>query len=307
METIAVLIFLGIFAIPFVISYLVANREEKEEELFRVKQEKEHLEKERLKREREEAEEERKRNTMCCICGKCSRGYTICNQCYKRAEPIKEELPKGKIKDYLTTLNFHKETINNIIDAKSQEEKEYYGLHLIITSDILEDKYFLPDAWHNTHQFLSDLTREGPRFSQKFIDKYYTKDLKKTSESHEANDYSKSETPFHCKDGHNVRSKAEREIDNFLYENQVWHIYEYKYEHPVTKEWALPDFYLPDYNLYIEYFGLNTEEYLKKRARKIKMYSSDPNIKFAYLTYEDDGDIYGKLRNIFHTHGIPLK
>ena len=285
----------------------INNKNDNEEELFRVEQEKERLEKERLKREQEEAEEERKRNTMCCICGKCSMGQLICDQCYKRSEPIGKELPKSKIKDYLTTLNFYKETINNILETNSKEEREYYSITLIVISNILQNKYFLPDIWDKTILFLCGLEKEGTPISQEFINTYYTKDLKKTSESHEANDYGKSETPFHCKDGHNVRSKAEREIDNFLYENQVWHIYEYKYEHPVTKEWALPDFYLPDYNLYIEYFGLNTEEYLKKRARKIKMYSSDPNIKFAYLTYEDDGDIYGKLRNIFHTHGIPLK
>lgn len=113
--------------------------------------------------------------------------------------------------------------------------------------------------------------------------------------------------PLRCKDGHYVRSKSEREIDNFFYDNQIWHIYESSYRHPYSQQLAYPDFYLPDYNLYIEYFGLNTNEYNEKREQKIKMYKSDHSIRFAYLTYEDDNDIYEKLKQICRLHNIPLK
>ena len=36
------------------------------------------------------------------------------------------------------------------------------------------------------------------------------------------------------------------------------------------------------------------------------MYSSDPTIRFAYLTYDDDNDIYEKLKQIFADYDIPL-
>jgi cell division protein FtsI/penicillin-binding protein 2 len=108
--------------------------------------------------------------------------------------------------------------------------------------------------------------------------------------------------PFRCLDGHCVRSKSEREIDNYLYQNKIWHIYEYKYEHPITKDTAYTDFYLPEYNLFIEYFGLSSEEYISKRDWKIKMYKSDKSINFEYLTYKDDCDIYEKLKSILNKY-----
>lgn len=112
---------------------------------------------------------------------------------------------------------------------------------------------------------------------------------------------------YKCRDGQKVRSKAEREIDDFLYLNRIWHIYESEYQHPYSKELARPDFYLPDYNLYIEYFGLKSPEYLKKKENKIKMYKSDKSINFEYLTCDDDKVIYEKLKRICIKYSIPMK
>ena len=131
--------------------------------------------------------------------------------------------------------------------------------------------------------------------------------MKNTSEKNEDGTFNTSGKVFKCNDGDYVRSKAEREIDNFFFSNRIWHIYEYRYEHPTTKEWAAPDFYLPDYNLFIEYFGLDTPEYIEKREHKIKMYRSDKTIRFEYLTFEDDADLNAKLLEICKKYNIPIK
>ena len=112
---------------------------------------------------------------------------------------------------------------------------------------------------------------------------------------------------FRCKDGEYVRSKAEREIDNFLYENRIWHIYEYEYKYSKNKRPIYPDFYLQDYNLFIEYFGLDNQKYEEKEKWKIDIYKSNKNIKFEYLTYKDDGNIYEKLKEICIKYSIPMK
>ena len=112
---------------------------------------------------------------------------------------------------------------------------------------------------------------------------------------------------FRCADGLEVRSKSEREIANFFFENDIKYVYESEYQHPYTKQTAFPDFYLPKYNLYIEYFGCADQSYTENKEYKIKMYHSDRNIKFAYLTYEDDYDLTGKLKEICRKYKIQLK
>lgn len=59
-----------------------------------------------------------------------------------------------------------------------------------------------------------------------------------------------------------VKSQQEAFIANFLYQNNV----KYEYEAPYKKDLAdsqrriyKPDFYLPDYDIYIEHFGINRE------------------------------------------------
>lgn len=57
-----------------------------------------------------------------------------------------------------------------------------------------------------------------------------------------------------------VKSYGEMDIANFLTQNGIKYIYEYPYEIDTrTDEYGQyhPDFYLPDYKIYIEYFGVN--------------------------------------------------
>ena len=57
-----------------------------------------------------------------------------------------------------------------------------------------------------------------------------------------------------------VKSYGEMDIANFLMQNGIQYIYEHPYEIDTrTSEYGQyhPDFYLPDYKIYIEYFGIN--------------------------------------------------
>ena len=60
--------------------------------------------------------------------------------------------------------------------------------------------------------------------------------------------------------GEKLKSIEECEIANFLYLNGVDYVYEKKYEHDLSSEKKRqykPDFYLPEYALYIEHFALD--------------------------------------------------
>lgn len=83
-----------------------------------------------------------------------------------------------------------------------------------------------------------------------------------------------------CKDGHKVRSFYEVKIDNFLSSNNI--------NHETNKQIAkgqqfMCDFYLPDYKLYIEYWGLKRfSSYNKRKNKKLKLYKK-LNLKLLEL------------------------
>ena len=109
---------------------------------------------------------------------------------------------------------------------------------------------------------------------------------------------------YRCEDGDYVRSKAEREIDDFLYRNRIWHVYESEYICMENGWKYYPDFYLPDYNLYIEYFGREDKKYREKRDQKIKMYTADENVNFVWLDAKDDANITERLTEICKQYKI---
>ena len=60
--------------------------------------------------------------------------------------------------------------------------------------------------------------------------------------------------------GEAVKSYGELDIANFLYQNQIRYEYEASYKFDTNNEeygQYHPDFYLPDYDIYIEYFGID--------------------------------------------------
>jgi hypothetical protein len=70
-----------------------------------------------------------------------------------------------------------------------------------------------------------------------------------------------------CEDGDIVKSKSEMVIDNFFFRNNIRHIYEKKILG------MLCDWYLIDYDIYVEFIGLQNEEYILKNNKKIKKYN----------------------------------
>ena len=85
------------------------------------------------------------------------------------------------------------------------------------------------------------------------------------------------EGKFTCKDGHIVKSKSERDIDNFLFENDIQHAYEKELPYGASeKETLHPDFFLKDYlgkgkHVYIEHWGYNENNIQYTKTKKFKM------------------------------------
>ncbi len=91
-----------------------------------------------------------------------------------------------------------------------------------------------------------------------------------------------------CLDGHKVRSLGELAIDNALYLLSVPHEYE-DYINKFKSNFKY-DWYLPECNLYIEYFGYWTESYKKRRKQKVKFYQQE-RLKLLQIEPEDLANI----------------
>ena len=82
---------------------------------------------------------------------------------------------------------------------------------------------------------------------------------------------------YTCKDGHVVKSKSERDIDNYLFAEGIPHAYEKALSYGRgEKEVVHPDFYLKDYlgkgkDVYIEHWGYNENNLHYTKTKKFKM------------------------------------
>ena len=108
---------------------------------------------------------------------------------------------------------------------------------------------------------------------------------------------------YKCKCGIYVKSKDEQTIADFLHENEISFQYEpmndyYAYDinlNSIVRKEIYPDFFIKGpvtlqdrriENVYIEYWGLNTPEYLESKAQKLKVYK-DHNCTLINLYPED--------------------
>jgi hypothetical protein len=129
-------------------------------------------------------------------------------------------------------------------------------------------------SWNDKEKLLSCLNNKS------FFNKVFgssknqpsTKQKVKTTKVNTTNDIRKKydTLEYRTEDGHYVRSKAELIIDNWLYNKAIVHAYEKKLP---TEENLLSDFFIPQKNIYIEYWGYeNEDKYLKRKKIKQKIY-----------------------------------
>lgn len=94
--------------------------------------------------------------------------------------------------------------------------------------------------------------------------------------------------------GEVVQSKKEKRVADYL--NSKGIKYEYEREINIDGDRMLTDFYLPDYDVYIEYWGLDKlqnddgDEYRRRKAEKIALYDKH-NLKLISINEDNIDDI----------------
>jgi DNA helicase-4 len=141
---------------------------------------------------------------------------------------------------------FHKLGLNIINAVEGKKPKIHTESLSLFIKARMQELMRIPD-------YMNDLCRYAV---------YYRSPIREQSEfasREEYREYLKSNAPRTLQ-GEDVKSYGEMDIANFLYQNGISYKYEASYQFDTnTKEYGQyhPDFYLPDYNIYIEYFGIN--------------------------------------------------
>lgn len=125
----------------------------------------------------------------------------------------------------------------------------------------------------------------------------------------------------------NVKSYGEMDVANFLNQNGVNYIYEHPYEVDTrTSEYGQykPDFYLPDYHIYVEYFGINrqgevpsyftgshgmtaTENYRASMQWKRDLHKQNNTDLIECFSYEkSDNELLSNIKRNLEARGIKL-
>lgn len=91
-----------------------------------------------------------------------------------------------------------------------------------------------------------------------------------------------------------VQSMGEKRIAEFLECERIEYIYDERFR-IAGDALVRPDFYLPEFDLYIEYFGMDTPEYRENMEKKRKLYQRAGK-KLVSVSWRDDENLEAILR-----------
>jgi len=149
----------------------------------------------------------------------------------------------------------------------------FHSLGLKIIGQATGNRPRLHDALGNEGRYLAyidsligEFTQKKPTYAKDLVDYFsmYLYPLKDPIEFESEGEYFQhiKNIPPRTLRGEIVKSKQEVQIANFLYSHQVEYIYEQDYEIRTSDadySQYRPDFYLPDYGIYIEHFGVDED------------------------------------------------
>lgn len=203
----------------------------------------------------------------CVSCGTETTGYAFCKKCYR----------KYSDEEMLDILN------NRNNNEKSKKIKEIEIDNIVKKSanevDPEKNSVIVVDSNSKAKCIVCGKQTDGLLFCPSCYHKYKNKELfikitNCTNVELLDGDY---EGKYTCKDGHVVKSKSERDIDNYLFEKGISHAYERELPYGASeKEVIHPDFYLPNYlgegkHVYIEHWGYNENNIQYTKTKKFKM------------------------------------
>lgn len=213
-------------------------------------------------------------NNICIVCGQKSYGKKQCRDCYNETRNHMDSLDKNttvrKLRDYYYNLKERIIIINGLDETKKQCNRL---IAIAMVAQNVTDDSSLMDRVYKDVQTL--IAKKQP-----------IEDNKIYAEERKEKDESKSRINT-AQDGHNVDSDMEVRIDDTLYNAYILHCYGKNIDE-ITEKRKKCDWFIPICNgegIYIEYWGMDTEEYIKSRKEKEELYEK---YNIPYIGIEKD-------------------
>lgn len=228
----------------------------------------------------------------------------VCSKCYKGIKVFYKDITHldnvYQAKEYYYNLKNSIFWINKMEYAQDACKK-LYAIAMIIDdfTNINQEEIAIKDITYlltKKKEYLENKDKQNEKTEQ-IIE---NDDL--TGVSEEVADYRRMyPATIRCEDGHYVRSNNEKVIDDRLYRKRVFHEYETRYK-ALNGQPYYPDFYLPDADVFIEYFGVSESK--EKNEKKKQLFIQDKKHKFEFITQEKAGILDDTIDDIIEKYNL---
>ncbi len=226
--------------------------------------------------------EEKKTDGVCIVCEEPAPNGMLCRECYYEMKDIKDSFDKNTnsfdLKDYYFNLRSNIYRMKTFDYVKSNCNKLYAIASF--NKELYKDDSLFDRIENDVKEIIAT---KKPKKEEVVSDAIKTKDshkeeLKRTS------------------DGHYVKSDPEVMVDDILYELRVVHCYEKKVPIDIDEQSIKCDWFIPVLStrqgIYMEYWGMNTKEYLANKERKRQAYK-EHNLPLIEIEKDDYKDKQG--------------
>ena len=161
---------------------------------------------------------------------------------------------------------------------KNPEEKDYVKRSVVTSGKLIKEAIKIAEQ-KKIHKCSrcsviinsDEYARSMKTFSRIFCDKCFDEVFLKRRNFETKVEINKL---IRAKDGNFVQSLGEKKISEWLANNNIKYRYDERYR--IIDGYAIrPDFYLPEFDIYIEYWGMDTPEYKIGMLKKLKLYQQE--------------------------------
>jgi hypothetical protein len=215
----------------------------------------------------------------CIVCDENAPNGSLCRKCWYEMTDFKDSFNKNatvfELKDYYFNLRSNIYRMKNFDYIKSNCNK--LMAIAVLVKDLFADESLFDRSENDIKEIIE---KKKPQKEQIASEYSNTQDSRK-------------EELLRTADGHYVKSNPESIIDDILYDVRIVHCYEKKVPISDDEQTIMADWFIPitdgRHGIYIEYWGMNTKEYLENKERKRKAYKEHdiPLIEIERDDYKD--------------------
>lgn len=222
-------------------------------------------------------------SNQCYFCTKVVHKHGMCDNHYQIYLEQKEKIVMEDKKEYDFKPHYHnlKHSIYKMINYVNIVE---LSIKLIALAEVYYERYKNDELINSV---ITDVNKIIRYKVKQIKDNRAAMEIRYSTLFNDIDFRKKWRQNIKTEDGHYVRSRAEQIIDNFLYNHGIVHAYEklivLERESEAT---LLCDFYIPEIDTYIEYYGKYDSEYIARKNAKDLIYREN-NLNYIPLGKND--------------------